>query len=518
MSGLQTIRALLGKMGSEEKKVLRNYLTSFDSRGERFNSKSVKLFDILGDSPNRSNDREIEFFIYGKPATTAFSRLLIRFRDKILESLLLDVNVRRENNHNDYYRNLFEVRKKLSYGQILVGKGLHELAYFMCDSACEICERYELYEEWQQALYLRMQIMGASYNEDAFNRIRHRYEKVTRIARAVFDAYCTYTVWINRFNSSSHHQESASELYEDVQKLKIAAEKTDSDQILFYSLHLEAVQSHQVFNYRQVRKNLEKLRILIEDSEVLYTNQRLANVLLNLANNELYLRRFDRAIEYSQNARTLLHVQTKEEFQSLELEFYAHYYNARFGPARMLLQDLLDRDSGRLTASRRGRRHYILACILFLQGLYREANDLLLELNAIDAEREGWNVWLRILLIMTDIQRSLTDVAGKRMESAKKHLRKLAMLEKANPRDQLIFECLYTLDQHQYDFKAAYQHLSGQFEWLRSNHPQYRWEVKTPEMILFHEWFFAYVIKSEYIHKIPRYSEPDASPEVDQQQ
>lgn len=511
MSGLQTVRALLGKMGSEERTVLRNYLTSFDSRGERFNSKSVKLLDMLGDQPGRPSDSEVEFFIYGKRSTMAFSRLLIRFRDKLLESLLLDVNIRRENSYNEYERNLFEVRKKLSYAQILAERGLSELAYFMYDSVCEIAEYYEFYDEWQQAIRLRMEITGTSQGEEIFERWRQKHEKVERAAKACFDAYCRYTIWMNRFELRQSIPVQDPQLIKDIHLIKNAAEKTSSDQIHFYWLQLDALFLQQQRNYRQARRSLEKLRALVENSRVLFTNHRLGHVLLKLSENELHLHRFNRSIEYSQKAHALMQPGTRSEFQCLDAEFYGHFYNTRFGASRMILQDLLNRDTGRSGLHRRSRRHYILACILFLQGLYREANDLLLELNIIDADHEGWNVALRILLIMTDIERSLHDIAGKRIESARKHLRKLEAMEKGRPRDQIIYESLKLLDQYSYDFKAAYQHLAQQFVLLRSNHPDYRWEVKTPELIIFHEWFFARVIKGEYVHKIPRYAEPDAT-------
>jgi tetratricopeptide (TPR) repeat protein len=381
----------------------------------------------------------------------------------------------------------------------------------MYDSVCEIAEYYEFYDEWQQAIRMRLEITGTSQGEEIFERWRQKHDKVERIARACFDAYCIYTIWMHRFKLRQPIPIQDPQLIKDIHHIKNAAEKTSSDQIHYYWLQLDAAFLQQQRNYRQARRSLEKLRALVENSRVLFTNHRLGNILLKLSENELHLHRFNRSIEYSQKAHALMQPGTLSEFQCLDAEFYGHFYNAHLSSSRMILQDLLNRDVGRSGLHRRSRRHFTLACILFLQGLYREANDLLLELTIIDADREGWNIALRTLLIMSDIERSLQDIAGKRIESARKHLRKLEAMEKTRPRDQLICESLKLLDQYNYDFKVAYQHLTAQFALLRSNHPDYRWEVKTPEMIIFHEWFFARVIKGEYIHKIPRYAEPDTA-------
>ncbi|MCU0432703.1 MAG: hypothetical protein MUC87_04550 [Bacteroidia bacterium] len=509
-------------MHPEERTTFRNYLTSFDSRGEKFNSKSVKLLDVLAERPDLPPDSDVEFFLYGKRATMAYSRLLIRFRDKLLEALLLDVNVKREGNYGDYYRYLFEARKKLCYAQIVAGRGLEDVANFLCDSVCETGEKFELYEEWLLALRLKMQFAAVVQQDNTvFNRLMHRYEKTERAHRAAFDAYCTYNKWINRIESKAYINAYDPELAADVERLRDHAQKVSSDHVNFYWLYLDAARNQFNRNYRTARRCLEKQLTLVENSKALYNDSRLGTVLLNLADNEIYLHRFDRTVDYCQRAMALQHLESFNAGQCMECEFYGHFYSQRFGQARMILQQLLATETGRRNTFRRGKRQYLLANILFLQGMYREANDLLLALNAIETDSEGWNVGLRVLLIITDIERTLHELAGKRIESTRKHLRKLEQQDKLHPRDRIIYEILRQLDANSYDFKTTYQQMPDEFELLKSNKRGYRWEVKTPEMIVFHEWFFAHVIKSSYTQKIPRYAEPDPdenSPATDAEQ
>jgi len=512
MSGLQSIRGLIACMSPEEISTFRNFLTSFDSRGERFNSKSVKLLDLLGRSRENVSDREVEFIVYGKRSTVAFSRLLIRFRDKLLESLLLDVNTRREDAYSEQFRYLFEVRKKISCAQILVGRGLNELALFLYDSAADTCKEFEFYEELLMALRLKMQLVALTQGYEEFQRIMREYKRYELCNEARFAAYCDYNLLVGKTGFKGRQEEHGRFLVQAVARMRRDYEVTNSANVAFYLYYLEAHHFQELQFYRNARKSLLRLAQLIDRSPAVRTKYRLGNVFINLADNDLFLRQFERSISFSAQARALVKPGSFNEFQCMETEFYAQFYSGRYEVARQLLEELLEKDQDKTAAFRRGRRQYLMACTLFMLGNYREVQELLLEQNEIEADREGWNVGIRILSIMNDIERMLHDMAGKKIENARKHLRKLGSEEKLRRRDTLIYEVLRELENRSYDFKQVYQELAGHFELLRSNDTECCWLIRSPEMIIFHEWFLARVIKIKYVQKIPKYVEPVGTP------
>lgn len=511
MSGLQTIRKLVASMSPEEQTTLRQLLLSFDSRGEKFNSKSVRLLDLLIEPSESMSDRDMEFVIYGKRSTPAFSRLVIRFRDKLLESLLLDVNVKREGNYSDVYIHLFEVRKKISYAQILIGRGLNELALFLYESVMEICKMYEFYEELLIAIRLRMQIVSLTQGNEYMRKLKQDYRKYDRCREAALFAYFDYNTLVSNTEFKTRKEGLIPFLEQATARMAQDMEETGSANVAFYRYYLEAQLHQENHMYREARKSLQKLASLVQKSPALNVQYRLGNVFINLADNELYLRSFDRCVDYCHRAIGQLKVGSFNEFQCMETEFYGHYYAGRYEAAHRLLAELIDRDSGKHTAFRRGKRHYLQACTLFMQREFREAQDILMEVNVIDADREGWNVGIRMLAVLTDIERSLHDLAGKKIENIRKHLRKLEEEQKLRRRDELIYEVLRALDHRSYDFVHTWRDMQEHFELLRSNDPDCCWQIKSPELIIFHEWFFSKVSKVKFIQKIPKLIEQHSS-------
>lgn len=508
MSGIQSLRSLLACMNPEEISTFRNMLTSFDSRGEKFESKSVKLLDLLTRPREPIADREIEFLIYGRKATAAYSRLLIRFRDKLLESLLLDINIKRGGAYSMQFRQLFEVRKRISYAQILVGRGLHETALLVYESAVETSMLYEFYEELLTALRLKMQVVSLTRGQQEFQHLQRQYKKYEGCRQAAYNAYCDYNTLIGNTDFKGRQEEHSAFLIRSIARMRLDYEKTGSANVAFYLYYLETHHYQELRFYRHARKSMLRLSALIEKSPAIYAAYRLGNVLINQAENDLFLRQFERSVTTCQQARALLMPGSFNDYLCTEVEFYGHYYAGHYDTALLLLKDLLRNDQGKDASFRRGRRTYLMACTQFMLGNYREVQEILLEQNEVESDREGWNVGIRILSIMNDIERMLHDMAGKKIENARKHLRKLDTQEKLRKRDSLIYEILRELENRSYDFKAVYHTLSDHFENLKSADRDYCWLVRSPELIIFHDWFFAHVIRTRYVQRIPKYSDP----------
>lgn len=99
MEALNMIREIVFRLSEEEKGTIRLYLRNFNQRGK--NSRSIKLFDILTTAPKRKDEpqetrEQFEMLLYGKGNPATFGRLLLRLKEKILEALIIDVNINRE--------------------------------------------------------------------------------------------------------------------------------------------------------------------------------------------------------------------------------------------------------------------------------------------------------------------------------------------------------------------------------------------------------------------------------------
>ena len=53
----------------------------------------------------------------------------------------------------------------------------------------------------------------------------------------------------------------------------------------------------------------------------------------------------------------------------------------------------------------------------------------------------------------------------------------------------MILRILLKLINEGFDFEKVYNQRKKYFDLLESNDPEYVWKIKSPELIIFHEWF-----------------------------
>ena len=153
MSALYALHTLVAALSPAERQLCQNYLAAFDSRGEKFESKSRKLFQLLC-AGNTPAERELEFLLYGEKNKVAFSRLQLRLRDKLLEALTLPANTHYHSQLTPYEKAKAGCRSKLMQAEFLISKGLYEMAHWLLTTLCETAAHYEFFAEWAQALEL----------------------------------------------------------------------------------------------------------------------------------------------------------------------------------------------------------------------------------------------------------------------------------------------------------------------------------------------------------------------------
>ncbi|MGL5889309.1 MAG: hypothetical protein ACRC3B_05455, partial [Bacteroidia bacterium] len=88
MSATNTLSTLIQALKPNEVTLCKNYLAAFDERGDNYESKSRKLIILLC-SEEKHTEKELQFLLYGKMNVPAFSRLVLRLKEKILEAVTL---------------------------------------------------------------------------------------------------------------------------------------------------------------------------------------------------------------------------------------------------------------------------------------------------------------------------------------------------------------------------------------------------------------------------------------------
>lgn len=497
---LNTVREIISKLTPEEKTSIALYLGFFVERGKISGNKSIRLFELLLSLKDRHmTEADIELLIYAKPNPKAFARLTARLRDKILEGLLLDVNVYREGAYPEKVRVNMEVRKNISQAQILQNRGARKVAESIFEKAIVQSKKYELYDEL--LLVLRFLIKQRTLDEGAKNlsTLLNLYHKYDYARNAVLNAEINHRKIISEIDFYTERTMEPGGLKTMLDTMRRDYKKTNSGQVGYYYFLVEAQYYQLQSNYKNARKSLLNNQRLLELSLSIGTPLRLASIFLNLADNDLYLNQFERSYATSKNALSILRKNNFNYFLGIELMFYARYYAGQYENAKNMLTELMP-EKEIPENFRTGKRIYLSASASFMLGDFHTTHRYLKILNPIEEDKEGWNTGMRLLLIMTLIELDFCDEATAKIEALRKFI---AAKSISDQRLGMILNLLNSLAHNGYAFKTVYLKEKAKIELLESEEPPFAWKLKSAEMVIFQQWFIAKTFRHKFRLRIP---------------
>jgi hypothetical protein len=500
MHPFQSVRQILSKLTPEEKSAIRTYLGSFIEKGKTANSKSIQLFDILvSDKGQALTDKEVEEIIYRNPNSVTVNKLVVRLREKILEALILDVNMEREGAYEERNRAIAATRKLITQAQILQYRGLREIALYLFNKALSQCKKYEFYEELLTVLRLMIKQQSLDEGEAGIKALLREYNSFDDAKTALLRAEINHRKIISETDFHNQPKLKSERIRRMLDEMSEDYRRTRSAQIGNYYFHIEAQLYQQQRNYKNARKALLCSRRLLDTSQAINTAQNFVGTLMNLADNDLYLTEFERCYETAEQA---LERCKKAEFnyaQIIELMFYAKYYGGEYQIAANLIFQLTSSENKNAFGFRAGKRNYLLANSYFMMEDFHTAMRYLNLLNPIEADKDGWNIGIKVLLIMTLIELGTHDDATGKIEALRKYIEHSQL---QNHRLKMICQVFLTLSYNGYNFKTAYQKERSCIEMLDEDAGALQWQIKSSELVIFHKWFFSKVTRQKFIQRI----------------
>lgn len=513
MSTLSVVRQLVRKMGPEEIKIARKFLNAFNTRGEKEQNKGVIFLSLLLDEIKRNRvyeEEELEKLIYGRVGGAAFPRMLLRFREKLFESLLLSPNIDREGAYSERAKVMYEIRREVSLAQVVLSRGMQDQALEMFNGVIQKALKYELFEECLLAVRNRIEI-GAFYGGvKSQQQDKELYDKTVRALTGVKTAVEYYSLLLaeTEFNATPGQPFFSQRLNRQINELYDVLKDTSSAYVAFYLNYIEAHHLQLQHRYKAASKVLKEQADIIVEYPAIKSNTRLAGALINYAWNEIYCYNFASALAEIEKAEALLPAGNSNLFQCYETRFYSYFYTGAYEKALQCLTLQQEEEEGLASPFSTGKRNYMSAAIAFATGRNEKVHEILRDLNPIENDNEGWNIGMRVLHIMNDIELEKTENAVSRIENLRKHIEKLKKKADVSERERLKYEVLRELVNTRFDFTATYNRRRDEIEQLRSRDPQTSWHILTPELVPFEQWFDSRLYKRPLNIKPQHYHEP----------
>ncbi|MFN8715005.1 MAG: hypothetical protein ACK5Z2_19305 [Bacteroidota bacterium] len=475
MSGIKTLTALVKALKPNEVTLCHNYLAAFDERGENYESKSRKLLILLC-SEEQHTERELQFLLYGKMNVPAFSRLVLRLKEKLLEAVTLHINTKRHISQTAYTKAFSACRVRLHHAEFLLERGLTVFAGFYLSTVYDTALQFEFYPELLQILAYLQQInpaQGAKYE-----KLEGKYLQSMQLLHTCRELY--------RFAEAAPAGATEIQLNE-LRELEKQFHSVRVSFCLFETEALSAEKNNQFAKVVRCRKN--QLR-LIKQSPALQSGTPERETLLKLALLYLHCNKPEKALITAQQAKA---VETGQDFdlsELLQIEAAAYIQLKRFTLAAKLLKE---------TKPLSEKTVYLKALLLLCKNEFAEAAEVLELLNMKIADAEGFGVSARLLLLIAYTEQGQTKTQSKTAGMFRRVLATLPKYGQLTAREHCCIELVEALAETELNFKKVFQHKSEVINQLREYQPGlvpalhgantrhlFRWEI-----LPFQEWFIS---------------------------
>ncbi len=489
----EDISSLILSLSSNEINILKKYIVTFDKTITGKESKIIILINHIIKKQG-GNVNQIYLRLYPNKNIKAFRVLCYYLRDKILETLILDVNIKRKGQSSAYGRAYIKTCKLLMQLRVCFTKGQGEIALVLMSKIKVIGDKYGFYDEVIQVLYLEQRLQSNKYGSRKSDKINDKIKKYEYLR----DSLNIANQYLSKLQTETAFKNSLSKKLVFFNKTIFDLEKrwkrTQSKELYYQKEWLKVLYFQESKNYKKSNKVGIDLLNYIKKEDSVYKAFREGGVLFNLAYNNIFLNKLTLSLS---QANTAIHFFPKYShiyFIAQEVRFYAFFYSNQLSNAFKLTKEVCLNKKSEITKFQESKWRYWLAICYFNMSNYKEAQNELEKTQELKKDSEGWDISIRVLSIVCSIELDSLKEATSKISALKiNYYRK----PKVKVRLKTILSILISLEDS-FEFKRVYNKHIEDVNKLNSNKGWYKWDVKTPELFLFDQWLTSKVNNKEY--------------------
>ena len=500
---LVQLQNLVNALHSSEVRLARKHILAYESNHTLKHRKMFVLYQLIC-RKGMYDYSKIKQKVSPESNAESFNRLIKRTINRVYESLLLDVNIKRKDSYNELFRVQIDVRKQLIRAQILLNKGLVDQSKASLKLIRRTTKTYELYDELVECLFLMRRIYGNTKELDKFKKLENEIKRYEQSRNLLLESRSLYQSIKASLSASLEKSEYRKDIFSEIHQLKEYFDATGSYKILSYYLLL-MMEFHYANNQFKAEvetglnfiSHLKKQKSIFSKIRITIIYSSLSNTLIG-ACDFLSTYKFAEASEiWSMKNPNLNHLIALEQ-KTKALIFLGEYEKALNEIDHILKHELISKYPFQKT-----KADYYSAVIAFLLEDFRFASRKVYDLGFIEKDREGWNLWIRLLRVMISLEREDLSTVDYELESFRKYLSRTG-IDKSS-RIQLILNLLRQLERNDLNYQSTWKKNSFNIQLLASLGKPYQWDSTTAEMVLFHEWFEAKAQKRKYNPSFKKY-------------
>lgn len=499
---MKAIYSLLKDLNKRELKVFDNYLRSFTKIGKL---KSATLMELLSKGGDVSLDDEVySQHLYGCGTDKRLLMLKNRFKNKLLDTLLLDINLDRRKDLDE--RDLVNIKVKKKLAQILLyrhSRGEQKSLQKVLDEAIKLSEKYELYNELIEAIGLKKYVSGFRSGMLEFNywsNLEVRYRNTLDLIEEAKSLYYKIQM-LSEFkgNKTDIRKQAEEILKNNLITLQVKASGFKSSTLTYYLIFLNLIKALVSGNYGEAKSLFIKYIDVIQNNKSVYRKSRMGSAYVYKFDIELALGNYMEALVNIRKANEYFAYKSTNYFISLENEFFTLFYLKKFDSAHELINKIIKKSHLTIEPFWESKYQYLLANTLFAKKKFVEVLSIIDKNTFLFKDKNGWNTYYRILEIMTLLELEMIDQAFLHIERLRKHVAKYSK-HGVETRELIILKMLIKAETQGFNFKSLKKHdFIPNYQKLCENISFLSWEVKGPELIPFHIWIDSKMALKDHI-------------------
>lgn len=487
----------LSRLTKEEKKEEVSSPNVFDH--DREDTKASQLFRYLLLNPDE--DEAVVRGVMGTEKVKTFERLVERLREKISFCISSEFVVLRKNTeYSKRSQELLRIGYWMNQVDIyLYVKNLPFEAYDLLSKVINSAKVYEAYTPLIQALYIKRHFLKMRQGTKGYDEITEEIKQYESCNQAYLKAWTWYETYL-QFALFDGYRNGFIETFKGIiTELEEECIQTKSAVVEFYYLQIKIGYLCETRCFSDAQQSALRLLELTTKRPSINTPRKVGIAYAQVSEVHLYCRHLEHSIKASKIALEHFIPNTLNSAIMEENLFWALFFSAQYNEAEKQVSRILNNINYKQSGYLDNKRKYLYASVLFANGKLAQCAKILETLKEIPQDKTGWSIGIKTLSIMRAfLQRDPEELINAKIRALRYDMKSLKATGTACRRNSLILSILYKLAKSNGDFKKIYNKRIEDFRLLEKDDPEYGWQIKSHELIIFHVWFKCMVDRRPY--------------------
>lgn len=489
MDRYREIREIILNTSNSELNAIRAHIESHPVLKAADTTKSVALITAISENPEKS-EVEILRIIGFKPNAPDISRFYRTTLNLINEGLILDINIDKQFEYSNSFRNKSLNRKRLILAEILLKKGLQENANLILDDIVSKSTKYEEFDQVIEAYELRKLQCIVTANFKEYDQIDNELQKLEATREGIHKARKLYQD-VLLYSTLPLPKKYAASIETALNKIGEISKKNKTATVWYFMKLVEYENLLINEQFSKASKVLEGVLQNVRTNAPLQSQEREAQILLKMAQSHVLNKEYEKARSIYEQASTLFKKSDYDYYVIVNKIVYLDFYMQKYNDIKKHIDT---RARSRYITSAPysiAQYEFFNGVLLYLKNKPLKAVNFLLPRVKPSADvsfqtKLGMNFCL--LKAGIDLLPSNQKVAQQSIKEAFKNIEKIKAAHKMDERDKLILRIFKKLRSRNFDFEVSQKAIADNLQQL-STDPDYAWEPFRHEVVPTEEWF-----------------------------